>query len=82
MCDDCFTEEDAQIADEVAPAITPGLLATMRAIEADLPGEPAGDAAWAVFLGQATGMLGWNDLRRLAQARTAAAALNRMGAAV
>jgi len=67
MCDAC---------DNPGQTARPGaaLIARTRAIEAALPGERVGEAAFAVFFGGQGGAIAWPQYQRLLQCRAAAAA--------
>lgn len=67
MCETC----DASSA-MVRPSAA--LIARTRMIEATLPGERVGEAAFAVFFGGRGGAIPWAQYQRLLQCRAAAAA--------
>ena len=60
MCEACESDEPFEPRQPVPPAI----IAKARAIEAALAGEPAPDAAWAIYLGQAGGDTSVRDCSR------------------
>lgn len=57
--DCCETDEASQAG------IRPALARRARAIERELPGEPASDRDWRIVLGQEAGALPWTVTQRL-----------------
>jgi hypothetical protein len=72
MCDFCFDKDPVEHA--ALGEITPAIMRRMREIEASIPGEAVPEAAWAVFLGTASGALSWGQYERMAACRTEALA--------
>jgi hypothetical protein len=68
MCEACESDEPFEPRQPVPPAI----IAKARAIEAALAGEPAPDAAWAIYLGQAGGAITFAQYQRIRSSTEAA----------
>lgn len=71
MCENCFDDDDATPADITRVDIA----RAARMIERDIAGEQAPDEAWAVYFGEASGVLEWRVLDRLARSVDAARVL-------
>jgi hypothetical protein len=70
MCDAC---EDWEARERRQPG-THDVARRARAIERAMPGDPVGDAAWRVALGEESGAIAWADQLRIMTAMQAAAA--------
>jgi hypothetical protein len=70
MCDVC---EDWGARERRQPG-TQDVARRARAIERAMPGDPVGDAAWRIALGEESGAIAWADQHRIMTAMQAAAA--------
>jgi hypothetical protein len=70
MCDAC---EDWDAREKRQPG-THDVALRARAIERAMPGDPVGDTAWRIALGEESGSIAWADQLRIMTAMQAAAA--------